>query len=154
MLGRFDDALIWFDKVLLLDEKHYYATCGKAATLNALRRFDEARPLWIRAAELNEDSVFVRRGLAHCEAHCGDIDKDKKLRALSPFRVKSGVPALTGDRRAAREFLEKGRALHRDRRHDDAIEALNHALELDPTFSEAALRLGICLLYTSPSPRD
>ena len=143
MLGRFDDALIWFDKALLIKSNHYFATCGKAAALNALHRYDDARPLWILATEKNPESTFVQRGLAHCNAHSVDQASAKQLRALSPYRVRAGVPALTGDRQAAREWLEKGRAFHRDRQYDAAVEALEKALTMDKGFAEAALRLGM-----------
>ena len=146
MLGRFEDALIWFDRVLLIDEANYLATCGKAASLNALRRFEDALPLWVQASELSPDSSFVQRGLAHCQAHCGAVEQARSSNhALSTHRVKSGVPALSGDRRAARDFLEKGRALHRERKPNDAIHAFERALTLDPTFAEAALRMGMVL---------
>lgn len=130
LLGRFDEALSWFDKVLDVQERHYFALCGKAATLNALHRYEEARPLWSAALEENPNSSFVLRGLSHCEEQ-------------SPASRRQGP--VPGDRKAARDALERGRAMQKSGDLSAASDAYRAAADRDPSWAEPSLRLGMLL---------
>jgi len=140
MLGEFDEAVVWFDKALERQPSHHFATCGKAAALNALHRYREALPLWRIALQSDPDSPFVKRGLAHCERQLGEPDPEVSLPAVN---VSSGPLAYRQDRSRARDELDRGRSFHKDRDFASAIRCYRRALKLDPTFGEAALRLGI-----------
>jgi ATP-dependent Clp protease ATP-binding subunit ClpC len=128
LLGRFETALTWFDRALLAQPRHYFALCGKAATLNALHRFEEARPLWRMAREENPSSGFVQRGLAHCNAQ-------------APAGLRHRPEP--GDRRAARDALDRGRALRKAGDFNAAAASFKDAARHDPTWSEPLLRLGM-----------
>lgn len=50
---------------------------------------------------------------------------------------------LEGDRGRARELLEKGKQLYRDDEDEQAVQAFQEAVKLDPDLAEAHFRLGL-----------
>ncbi len=172
MLGRFDQAIEWFDRTLALRPRHYLALCGKAASLNALRRFEDALPLWLEAKRENPSAAFVKRGLAQCRTGLTDHPRttpdEAPPRPTTPRRRTSptarteppvpereralpvaaaptslSAPLSRINRQRARDDLDKGRYLYKERKFAKAIERFESALRHDPTFAEAALRLGM-----------
>ncbi len=162
MLGRFDEALVWFDRTLAARPKHYRSLCGKAAALNALRRYEEAYPVWLSALSENANANFVKRGLAHCRAGMGENSDepraavrrrpraepdrqgrgdDRALPAIVPVTSLATRPAALRVK-ASRE-LERGRIYYKERSYAAAAYCFEQALAVDPTYSEAALRLGM-----------
>ena len=175
MLGRFEQAVEWFDRTLFLRPRHYLALCGKAAALNALRRFEEALPLWLAARRENPSAAFVKRGLAQCRVGLGEQSVPAPASTESPStstsRNQGARPAPSGRAEAnprpslpmappptsltvprarinvqrAREELDRGRYYYKERNYTAAAESFDNALKFDPSFAEAALRLGMAL---------
>jgi ATP-dependent Clp protease ATP-binding subunit ClpC len=140
MLGRTREAWEGFEHALRLDPRDFVSLCGMAALLNAEQRYDEARPLWERARGVRPRSPFVLKGLAQTEA------------GATPAVINEPVPpppsATQEDRQAkARQLacdeIDRGRSFFKERNYSAAIAAFRKALEIDPTFGEAALRLGM-----------
>jgi len=163
MLGRFQEALDGFERTLVLRPRHYLALCGRAATLNSLRRFDEALPLWLAALRENRNAMFVKRGLAQCRGGLGEASADRASESLSrrggspsvpPRRDEPVLPSvapamsLSGprsrtDRVRARDELDRGRILSKERKFSQAIVHFEAALRYDDSYADAALRLGL-----------
>ena len=137
MLGEFEEAIKYFDVALDLRPGHYAAICGKAASLNALRRFEEARELWLLALQEDPSATFVRRGLAHSES---ELAKNG-----SPQPARTAPMVSDEAKQAARDELDRGRSFHKDRDFESAIACFEHALQIDPGLGEAAVRLGMAL---------
>jgi ATP-dependent Clp protease ATP-binding subunit ClpC len=140
MLGRTREAWSGFEHALRLDPRDFVSLCGMAALLNSEKRYDEARPLWERARGVRPRSPFVLKGLAQTEA------------GATPAVINEPVPpppsSTQEDRQAkARQLacdeIDRGRSFFKERNYSAAIAAFRKALEVDPTFGEAALRLGM-----------
>ncbi|HMV67722.1 MAG TPA: tetratricopeptide repeat protein, partial [Myxococcota bacterium] len=145
LLGRVSEAIEGFTRALQLDPRDFVSLCGMAAALTNERRYEEARPLWERARGIRPRSTFVQRGLAQCEAAAsGAMIVEDVLSEPVP-----APPAVTIDDRQAKarqvacDELDRGRSYHKERNFAAAIAAFRRALDHDPTFSEAALRLGM-----------
>jgi ATP-dependent Clp protease ATP-binding subunit ClpC len=148
MLGRFEEAAEGFDRTLALRPRQYLALCGKAAALNALRRYDEAYPVWLLALRDNPNASFVKRGLAQCRSGMSNPEARTRppveARALPVAASPTQLPApRRTERQRATEEVERGRALYKERDYAGAVAAFESALRLDPTFPDAALRLGM-----------
>lgn len=138
MLGDFTAALRWFETALEVRPNHNFALCGKAACLNALGRFREAEPIWVSASRDNSRSPFIRRGLASCRTALGRPEGN----TLMPAQP-TAVSHSAGARSRAQQAVEQGRQHYKAAEYQQAIHAFRRALTLDPTFTEAALRLGM-----------
>ncbi|KAK9769430.1 putative Glycosyl transferase family 41-domain-containing protein [Seiridium cardinale] len=51
-LEKYEDALEWFTRVLVIDKSHVEALCNKGATLYCMHRNDEAQKYWLQAVKL------------------------------------------------------------------------------------------------------
>ena len=69
--------------------------------------------------------------------------------SAGPAAVSNG---LSADRGQARELLVKGRELYRNDQDEQAVQAFQHAVKLDPELAEAHFRLG--LGYEALGKRD
>jgi ATP-dependent Clp protease ATP-binding subunit ClpC len=149
MLGRFEEAAEAFDRTLALRPRQYLALCGKAAALNALRRYEEAYPVWLLALRENPNASFVKRGLAQCRTGMGATADARTRPPAEPRALPVAAPptqlqvARRTERSRAVEEVERGRALYKERNYPGAIAAFELALRLDPTYPDAALRLGM-----------
>lgn len=147
MLGEVELALAGFDAALALDPDDFVSLCGKAAVLNSKKAYDDARKIWMRAREIKPGSVFVLKGLAQCDLAVRN-GLDRLLDDITRESVPA-PPATTPDdrqavaRQSACDELDRGRSYHKERQYGAAIACFKRALDLDPTFAEAALRLGM-----------
>jgi ATP-dependent Clp protease ATP-binding subunit ClpC len=138
MLGEFPEALEWFERALSVRSSHYFALCGKGACLNALGRFAEAEPVWQEALRDNPTAPFVVRGLANCRRALGDPTANPLAPAQPTSLARGASP-----RQRAQQSVEQGRLHYKAREFALAIRAFRRALAIDPTFTEASLRLGM-----------
>jgi ATP-dependent Clp protease ATP-binding subunit ClpC len=148
MLGMRREAVEAFELALRHDPRDFVALCGLAALLTGERRFDEARILWERARVVQPRSPFVARGLAECEASEPTRALVRRPMRPTPESVPPPPTATRDDRQAAArqaasDELDRGRSFHKERNYQAAVGAFGRALELDPTFAEASLRLGM-----------
>lgn len=138
MLGDFPEALRWFERALAVRPNHNFALCGKAACLNALGRFREAEPIWQAALQENSKSPFIRRGLTSCRTALGRTETTP-LMPSQPTSIVHG-PSV---RSRAQQAVEQGRGHYKAGEYQQAIHAFRRSLSVDPSFTEAALRLGM-----------
>jgi len=145
MRGDLKDALVWFDHALQLDPTSFYALCGKGATLNSMERFSDAEPVWEAARKLKPDSEFVTEGLKVVRdgTRDGTVTLLKDILAAESSDMELPDDEEGRKHQEACDELDRGRAAHKDRDYAKASKHFEHALELDPQFAEAALRLGL-----------
>jgi ATP-dependent Clp protease ATP-binding subunit ClpC len=124
--GRPSEALAHYDAVLAAQPHHFDALCGRGDALSDLHRHEEAVRAWEAALVDQPTSAGARRGLSRARAFMAAAAK------VSPSA-----------RSRARDAVELARALHKARNLPAAVVACSRALELDPTYAEAALRLGM-----------
>jgi len=150
--GKLEEAIVGFDRALTLRPRHFLVLCAKAASLSTLERYQEALPVWLAALREEPNAPYVKRGLAHCRAHLGDAAQphpnmeQPRERALPIAAPPTGLSAPRSrlDRQRARDELDRGRYFSKEQRNfSAAIGCFEAALQHDPTFAEAALRLGM-----------
>ncbi len=71
-LGRYDEAIRYYDKALEIDPEYVYAWNGKGCALDYLRRYDEAIRCYDKALEIGPKYEFVKKNR--------EIAKKKKKR--------------------------------------------------------------------------
>ena len=175
MLARFPEAIAGFEEVLAHDPESWAGRCGKAAALNALGRFAEALPLWEAAwtanpatfverglqtcrAGLEPDTdaslptrprrTILRRGRGDDDgrAEPPEIETPRGDQPRPPENLEAQHhPTRRPDRQRARDDLDRGRSFYKERTYATAIGWFERALQADPTYAEAALRLGMAL---------
>jgi ATP-dependent Clp protease ATP-binding subunit ClpC len=145
MLGRKAEAHTAFEHVLRLDPKDFVGLCGLAALLTQEQRFPEAKGLWERARALRPRHPFVLRGLQQVErGAAGEVVRsDITAEAVPPAPVTTSEDRAARARQLATDELDRGRSYYKERNFAAAIQSFRKALELDPTFAEAGLRLGM-----------
>ncbi len=125
-LGRNQGALECFAHALAVDESHAFALRGRAACLSALGRFEDAIPSWELALSLLPRSSFVEQGLREARQHVSRGERDPG------FSDRGDPSPPEGDALWAVERAEWARALMRDGRLPEAVEAYRQAVRLDP----------------------
>jgi ATP-dependent Clp protease ATP-binding subunit ClpC len=105
---------------------------------------EDARPIWEKARGIRPRSPFVLRGLAQCETGAAASKRaDQPLEPVPPTPPSTPDDRHARARQAACDELDRGRSFHKERNFSAAAAAFRRALDHDPTFAEAALRLGM-----------
>lgn len=124
LLGRYADALAFFERAPAGKERHYYA--AQAAV--ALRRLDDAREHLRQAARLGWDALDIDMRLADVHIRAGELDAAEKLlrqhqsagQDRAEWHLADGLLAdARGERAAALAAFEKSLTLDPD--HADAM---------------------------------
>ncbi len=145
LLERTGEALEGFKAALRIDGEDFVALCGMAAALMAEGRYDEAKTCWTRARVVDADSVYVLKGLAQCDLASRDNLAPGSIVMPTVPSADRGSPdsRQRHKRQTAADELDRGRSFHKERNYAQAIRCYKRSLELDNSFAEAALRLGM-----------
>ncbi|HEV3342866.1 MAG TPA: tetratricopeptide repeat protein, partial [Pirellulales bacterium] len=120
--GNADEALADFDAALAIDTDDPAAHEGRGMTLEALKRYDEARENYQRAAQLAPGNAIPLLQQARVSALAG-----KNEQALADFDA-----ALAIDAKNAVAHEGRGMTLEALKRYDEARESYGLAAELVP----------------------
>mgnify|MGYP000167723261 CR=1 FL=1 len=148
LLGRSEEAIEAFAHALTIDGSHAFALRGRAASLSALGRYVDAIPSWELALSLMPRSSFVEQGLREARAFVSRGDRDLGW----PESLAEPPPVIEGDALRSVERLEWARALIRDGRLPEAVEAYRHAARLDP--DRVDVRVELARAHESVSSAD
>jgi len=120
--GRYDEAIICFDRALKIDPQHAGALYNKGDALSNLGRDDEAIQCYDQAIGIKPRNTYewVQKGLT-----LGLFERDAEA-------IISFDHALKIDPYFTSALLFKGDALRKLGRHDDAIHCYDRALEIEP----------------------
>ena len=139
--GRFDEALVRFDKAILLDDNDADAYYLKARTLFFLGRDDDSLSAFDRALDVDPEFVaavvhkaeLLLRAFGWPDEALELLDQADELGLSSEDRIDAAlVRALAHMERS--EFRE-------------ALEHLNRSVRGDPEWSDARRERGICRFY-------
>ena len=125
--GRFDAALESFDRVLALSPRHAKAWQGRGIALMGLQRFEEALENLDKALEIVPGDASTLRHRAAAE------------QSIKTFRE------IPDGGQGVEIWLERAAYQQVAQRFEEALAALDKALELDPDNAEALLRKGAVL---------
>jgi protein O-GlcNAc transferase len=131
-LGRWNDALISYDRALALRPDQAGALCNRGVTLYNLGQFEEALASYDRAIVLRPDyaQALTNRGVT--------------LHKLMRFEeaLESCDRAITLRPDHAETFSNRGVTLHELKRFEEALESYDRALALRPNYAEAYYNRG------------
>ncbi len=162
VMGRPAEALRCFDKALAINPDHPRALRGKAGALE-LMADDTLAPIIASPSEQapgaprdplptgwhqGREVAPVRRRTTRPGASGSRRDTEPASTPQRSLPIPAPPTSLTVgptelDRRRARRELDRGREEYRQRNFRTAARHFEVALRLDPTFAEAALRLGM-----------
>ncbi|GAB4344957.1 MAG: hypothetical protein Fur0042_09250 [Cyanophyceae cyanobacterium] len=124
-LGRYDDALIAFEKALEARPDFYAAWANRAYVLDRMGRYREAIAAIDRALRLKPDygGLWYNRGtiLGKMQRHADAIAAFNRALRLKPHFIEA--------------WNNRGTSLGKLQRYDEAIAAFDRALQLDPDFA-------------------
>jgi tetratricopeptide (TPR) repeat protein len=126
-MGRYEEAIVCYDKALRLHPRFASAWAGKGLASNSLGRYLDAIGCYDEALRLDPRSSAVW------------YNKGNTLCAVSRFEgaLNAFNEALIIDPGDARSWHNKGVCLASLGRHDEAIPCYDKALELDPSYAVA-----------------
>jgi tetratricopeptide (TPR) repeat protein len=135
-LGRYDDALASFDKMIELNPNDAWAWEFRGGTLDSLGRLDEALASYDKAIELDPNFQWAW------------YDRGKVLDLLEHYEeaVASFDKAIELDPNAAWTWYRRGMTLGGLGRYEEAVASFDKAIELDPNAAEAWYGQGMALV--------
>jgi tetratricopeptide (TPR) repeat protein len=126
-LGRFDEAILSYDKAIVLAPDDPEAFYNRGGCLQKLKRFEEALVSYDKAIALNCDyaDAFSNRGvvLQALGRHSEAVTSYDRAIALKP--------------NFAEALCNRGSVLHELKRFDEAIASYDEAIALKPDFAES-----------------
>ncbi len=136
LMGRFDDAIEYYDKVLKKEPDNISAMMNRATSLIEIGEFEDA----LRAndvlteLEKEEPALWIERANIHMSL--GDT-----LKAIESFDR-----AIEIEPGSSEVWNAEGIALLSIGKHDDSILCFDRAIQIDPDFSEAWCNKGNAIL--------
>lgn len=160
-LGRHQEALTCFDRVLTLRPRFAEAWSNKGVALTSLGQHQEALTCFDHALVVNprDAEAWYNKGLAlgnlgrpeealACFEEAQRLGLPQAAQAIGLCRrmlaeSSPTIPQVSGQN--AEEWLNRGIALTRDRRWEEAITCYDHALALNPGYERAWFNKGAAL---------
>ena len=133
--GEYDTALGFYDQTLQQEPNSILALLGRGASLQKLRRFDEAQASYDRALKIDPENREALTNMttiigerAPTEALSRLLDLEKNYPAFSPIKAQIGlIYAKMGTMEPALDYLRRAAELA----PDSAMYVYNMALVLD-----------------------
>ena len=122
-LGKYEEAISWFDKALKVDPKNVDALYNKGVALDNLGRYEEAISWYDKALEVHSNDVNALNNKGTALHHLGRYEE-----AISWYDK-----ALEIDHNDIDAIYNKGLALANLHKKQDALALLDNALTIDPT---------------------
>lgn len=156
--GDVDAALAAANGLVRAASSHGVAQAARAHALCEVGRWDEAVDAYeaARSAGFDDPSAFLghARSLEHTGRRTEATALIEELAARWPDHPALQPRPTTGSRRDPRNRstqdraraateVERGRTYYKDRRYEAAARCFQRALNIDPSYAEAALRLGM-----------
>ena len=141
--GEYEQALAAFNTALELDDQQpaLWANVGNA--YSKLSQNDQAVEAYQKAIELAPEDPTLYQNMGGLYASMGDTEKAREL-----YQKAVSLSAYGDPRDAAVNYYNMGVTFINSGKAEEAIEALNNALEADPEYAEAHYQLGISMLGT------
>ena len=96
--------------------------------------------MWLSSEQMRLTPLICALCLLVLVHGCNRSGRQSPNNSAGPVAVSNGTE---GDRSRGRELLEKGKQLYRNDQDEQAVEALEEAVKIDPDLAEAHFRLGL-----------
>lgn len=140
-LGQYAEAAAAFEEATKVDATQAVIWGNLANTYTRLQQHDKAIEAYSKAVELEPENSAYMQNLGSAYAAKGD---DAKAREM--YEKAASLSATTSPKDAATNYYNMGVTYINAGKNAEAIEALNKALELDPSNAEAHYQLGLSQL--------
>lgn len=141
--GEYEQALTVFNAALELDDQQpaLWANVGNAHS--KLNQNEQAVEAYQKAIDLAPEDPTLYQNMGGLYASMGDTEKAREL-----YQKAVSLSAYGDPKDAAVNYYNMGVTFINSGKSEEAIEALNKALEADPGYAEAHYQLGISMLGT------
>ncbi len=139
--GQYELAIEGFEKVLKVDREQPSVWGNLAAAYAKLEQNDKALETYTTALELDPENSAFYQNMGSIYAAKGDDVKAREYYEKAASLAKDLSP-----RDAANNYYNMGVTYINAGKNDEAMEALNKAIEIDPTHGESHYQLGVVLL--------
>ena len=133
--GRFEEALMHFDRALKIRPQYYNARSNKARALVDLGRVDEAIAIFTELLKYKENRADIYNYLGLAYAEKGELD----------LAVQTFNKALELKYDHVKAINNLGVALKNQGKIDQAVEQWQRALSLEPDYENAHYNLGLTM---------
>ena len=132
-LGKYDEAIEYFDKSLETDPDNDDALNFKGVSLESLGKYDEAIEYFDKAIEIHPDNekALNNKGLA-----LGELGKHKEA-------IECFDKAIEIEPNYDKAFFNKGVELELHGKLEEAIEYYDKAIGINPNYEKALIRKGL-----------
>jgi len=135
-LGRYEEAILYFDKVLEIDPHDANALNDKGSCLDELGRHEDALRCFDQALKIAPRKMNALNNKGNCLNSLGRYEE--AIRCLDK--------ALEIDPRYAKALNNKAISLNNLGRYEEAIRCLDKALEIDPRYAKALANKTVSLM--------
>jgi len=141
--GEYEQALTVFNAALELDDQQPAIWANVGNTHSKLNQNEQAVEAYQKAIVLAPEDPTLYQNMGGLYASMGDTEKAREL-----YQKAVSLSAYGDPKDAAVNYYNMGVTFINSGKAEEAIEALNKALEADPEYAEAHYQLGISMLGT------
>ncbi|GHO96489.1 hypothetical protein KSF_065370 [Reticulibacter mediterranei] len=140
------EALMAYERILQLDSASAKAYVGKGWALHSLHRHEESLTAFDQALQLDSASAKARFGKWFVLDY---LHYDREAEAISPWKTEKEVHErrVAQPCHTAKDYYKKGIVLVALDRKQDALQAFEDCLRLDPLYLDAYKRMSRVYLY-------
>ena len=139
--GQYEQALTAFNIALELDQQQPALWANLGNTYSKLDQSDRALEAYEKAIAIAPEDPTLYQNLGGIHAAMGNTDKAREL-----YEQAVQLSAYGDPKDAAINYYNMGVTFINSGQTEEAVEALQNAIEADPSYSEAYYQLGVCLL--------
>lgn len=139
--GQYEQALTAFNSALELDDQQPALWANLGNTHAKLDQSDQALEAYEKAIAIAPEDPTLYQNLGGIYAAMGNTDKAREL-----YEQAVTLSAYGDPKDAAINYYNMGVTFINSGQTEDAVEALQNAIEADPSYAEAYYQLGVCFL--------
>lgn len=147
--GQYAEAVEAFKRALEKAPTQPYIWANLGSSYVRLKQYEQAIEAFHKAIEQKADDPALYQNLGNVYAEMGDVTKAKEI-----FEKAAGLSAGTNPKDAAINYYNIGVTFINSGKNKEAAEALQKAVEADPSHAEAHYQLGIVLLGLNNIPQS
>lgn len=139
--GQYEQALVAFNSALELDDQQPALWANLGNTYSKLNQSDQALEAYEKAIAIAPEDPTLYQNLGGIYAAMGNTEKAREL-----YEQAVQLNAYGDPKDAAINYYNMGVTFINSGQTEEAVEALQNAIEADPSYAEAYYQLGVCML--------
>ena len=146
-LGKYDEAVKSYDKATAINPDYSYAWDGKGLALYKMGSFEEAITCFNKAIDATSSDIIIP-DLSAWTNKCASflaLGKENEYIDCSSATVRECDKAIKMNQDDANNWFDKGLALSRLQKYDEAVLAYDKAIKIDPNIADGWIYKAIAL---------